>query len=332
MVGGMLLAGGEATALSGPYYSYASIYAMGGHLAATGGEGGGPNTVTNIQADESAEGSGPLSLADGAAWWCPASDPQCGISVASGAALGWAEASTDPVNGSVGTRDGAIHADGGPTPLRCVDFLGSQICQPVSHWGLAVSEATIRQAFVIGSDGTLAPGDPVSVQANFLLEGGFTDDLASGFTDNYPTGSVDAALLLTRYDPSDPAPFLELFDYTDWGGVEDILGTPAYAILLEDHIIAQTDSLLLEDVSISDSTEVLLQVGDVIVMDLVLRGTVLLQNDDQGREAWAEFGNTLGGSLLPLTAGAILMPLPEPGTALLLAAGLSGLAFLGRRR
>lgn len=90
--------------------------------------------------------------------------------------------------------------------------------------------------------------------------------------------------------------------------------------------------MLVEDVSISDSSEILLEVGDVIVMDLVLRGAAILQNDDEGREAWAEFGNTLGGSLVPLTAGAILVPLPEPSTALLLIAGLSGLAFLGRRR
>lgn len=333
LVGAMLLAGGEAWALSGAYYSYASIYAFGGHVAATGGENGGTNTVTHIQADEVAAGHGPQSLAGGAPWFCPPTNPGCSISIAPGAGLGWAEASTDPVNGSVGTRDGAWHASGGPVPLRCVDFppLG-KICQPVPLWGEAASEASIRQAFVIESDGTLAPGDPVTVQASFLLEGGFTDDLWSGLAGMEPTGTVDAALLLTVYDPSDPAPFLEDDDFLNWGSVADILATPALAAHLEDYIRVGTNSMVLEDVSVSDSREVSLAVGDVIVMDLVLRGTAILQNDDEGRVAWAEFGNTLGGSLAPLTAGAVLTPLPEPGTALLMLAGLSGLAFLGGRR
>ena len=82
----------------------------------------------------------------------------------------------------MGTRNGAIHVDSGPVPLRCVDLLGTQICQPVDDWGYAESEASIRLAYVVGSDGSLAPGDPVTLQADLLLEGVFEDDLTSGIS------------------------------------------------------------------------------------------------------------------------------------------------------
>ncbi len=333
VVGMVSFASSEALALSGPYYSYARIYADGGHVTATGGVGGGLNTVTNIQADESAQGTGPLHLEGGARWFCPDTDPTCNITLGSGAGLGWAEATTDPVNGTVGVRDGAFHVGGGPVPLRCVDFMGSQICQPVTNWGHAVSEASIRQAFVVGSDGSLAPGDPVTIQADLLLQGMFTDDPESGIDPiSVPNGHIDAALLLSLYDPTDPNLALDDFDYLDWGLVEDIMNTPVLAAELETSIVVGFDSTLASNIDHSEQRTIDVAVGDVIVLDLVMRGIAVLQNDDEGGLIWAEFDDTLGGSLTPLTAGATLAPIPEPSTALLLGLGMSGMALLRRRR
>lgn len=320
----------EAHALSGPYHGYVRIFALGGSTVSTGNLENPINTVTNIQADEGVDDTGPVSLAGGANWFCLPGNPNCSITFASNASLGWAESSSDPVAGVIETRTGAFHVDGGPVPPRCVEFLGMQICQPVGEWGTALSEGVVRQAFEVHAPG-LEPGTPVQVRADLSLAGMFTDDLFSGIGTMTPTTSVAAALLLSRYDPLDPAPFLEE-DYTPWSGIEDILGTPELRALLLDWILVETDSVTVEDVAVDQSITVTVEVGDVVVMDLGMETVAVLKNDDEGREAWAEFADTLTGSLVATTPGVVLVPLPEPDSGVLGAAVLTALAGLAARR
>ncbi len=342
----MALAFGQAQAgIDDPFYSYSSIYAKGGYVS-----GGlpGPESQISIQASDQAEAAGETSLADGGRWWCLPTEPDCSISFAPGAGLGWAEASADPEGGVVGTRNGSRHMESGPVPNYCVMLGNQKLCFPVSEWGESYSQASIRQVWQVGSNGSLEPGTSVSVQAAFSLEGEFTDDLTSGMAAQTPTGTIGAALFLGVYDPDDVESFYLWDSYINWGGVEDILGTPALEARLLDNLFYKIDSTgvyqtsffggqlteaefegsVLRDNSFTASVEV----GDVIILDLVLSGSSVLKNDDLGREAWSEFGNTLSSSLTALTEGVVLRPVREPSASLLLGAAIVSLSMLVRLR
>ena len=335
----LLVAVDTVWARSGPYYSYIEIYADGGGVTSGGLQG--PQSDPAIFALESAEGVVPISLADGAPWFC--NTPGCSVSIGSYAGLGWAEAEADAAGSLLGLRTGAFQA-AGPVPDNCTPWG----CFPVQTWGSASAYGYVSRLVRVESDGTLNPGGAVDVRASASLAGAFTDDLYTSRNPpvEVPAGRLHAALFMSRInDRADPLSYWNSGSHLSYGGVLDMLADPdLFAESRLGHVQYRTDSLATDPVGasvpvsetltldiIGSSLADPLQVGDLLLFEATLYVETMLENDEGGHVAWSEFGDTMTANLVPLTAGARLSSVPLPPAWLLLAPAAASLLALRRR-
>jgi len=151
--------------LTGPYYSYADIYAEQGYVSQDGSAGPGQNGEYSTAEDE---GAVPIFLAHGYRWWfysgecyifcgsypsfdfpgshalTPCPGPGCANPPIAGMSS-WAGVTTDPEAGTIAILVGAANA-GGPTADYCIpQGLLPPICfPPPSRWGVPSTYGYIR--------------------------------------------------------------------------------------------------------------------------------------------------------------------------------------------
>jgi len=326
-----------AQALVGPYYGYASVYAVSGHADATSPYGS--DTTDYVSTDE---GTAPISLADGHKWWCET--PNCGISDPAGSdASGWAEVTVDPAAATLGGLARAYH-DPGLVGPHCVPnpFGSGQICQGQSFWGAAGSWGYVGQLYAVGSDGSLAPGDPVTVSGELTVSGEWSGNPAI-------TGNrAEAMVILHRVDLANRPPFFDesgaihsRFDYEDlvtvpewYDGLLASVGTMApVGPIPASVVIGSFPDRATVDESYPFTADV--QVGDILLLQSFLDVEVSFDNDQSYHDVEGDFLHTAGVTLSPTTAGAVLVPhsgvVPEPLSLLLVATGMGAVVLFRRR-
>ena len=345
----ILITAGNARAYTNLDYSYAEIYATHGLVTQEGvadpGAYGGYSSVED-------EGTAPIFFAHGYRWWTYPSG--CDIWVCryyvtfdfpgshfcqndsdlgcmdgpTGGKASWGGIIVDQEEGKISSLVGATNDDDGPTAQYCVDnpFGTGPICYGIpSTWGYGSAYGYIRKVVSVESDGTLQPGDPVEIEASLSLQG---DGVQSG-------SHVRPVLFLTRMGDAEWHTWGE---YLNWGGVEDVLGTPD----MVDSMLGYMDLSVIpvDPTDYTNSISASVSVGDVIVMETMFRAYSSLDNpgsDGQNEETWAgsepvdlkthlsnattehvkEFvqqnGNTVQSFITATTQGAVLVPYISAG-------------------
>ncbi len=326
-----------------PYYSHADVFAERGLVSRDGVAEPGPYGDYSTADDQ---GPGSIFFAHGYRWWGYPSEMfllcdqypsfdfpgHHSLTYATGCAnppigsmAGWGGIIADPEAGAITSLVGASNVNG-PTHQYCVPFGQGQICYPPpSTWGFISAYGYIRQAFKVESDGTLQPDASVQIQASITY---------GNLLDGDPGGSLTPVLFLNTIENLTYLEWME-DEYLNWGGVQDILGTPE----LLDSMLAYIGPGRpvpgpLTDGMFTDSVTATVSVGDVVVVETMLRAVVSLDNPGASgeAEAWAgtepsalkhnydnatnqrvrelvgEHGNTLHSSLTTDTPGALLVP------------------------
>jgi len=345
----ILITAGNARAYTNLDYSYAEIYATHGLVTQEGvadpGAYGGYSSVED-------EGTAPIFFAHGYRWWTYPSG--CDIWVCryyvtfdfpgshfcqndsdlgcmdgpTGGKASWGGIIVDQEEGKISSLVGATNDDDGPTAQYCVDnpFGTGPICYGIpSTWGYGSAYGYIRKVVSVESDGTLQPGDPVEIEASLSLQG---DGVQSG-------SHVRPVLFLTRMGDAEWHTWGE---YLNWGGVEDVLGTPD----MVDSMLGYMDLSVIpvDPTDYTNSISASVSVGDVIVMETMFRAYSSLDNpgsDGQNEETWAgsepvdlkthlsnattehvkgfvqQNGNTVQSFITATTQGAVLVPYISAG-------------------
>jgi hypothetical protein len=280
---------------------------------------GGPGTGPGSAASDESLGAGLQRAEAGSKWWCDT--PGCSISTPPAAGLGWGEAEAWPAAGTIRARTGARSFNGSGAAVSW------QVSMPPfvftitpPYWGESQSASYLRSVWrVQSSDGSLQPGDPVSVEASIALDGTLDAPL-SGVSSG--KSEVRAAVLLNK--ASIAVQWLDGNDYLAMHTLEDMIGLePPLAFAYRYAKVAVPGAI--------DRSELLSQtfsVGDVIVMETLLDSFAGVANLGQQGEYWANFQGTLRSSIVAISPGAMLVPVPEPGSLALL--GLGGLALAAR--
>jgi hypothetical protein len=305
LTAGLLGVAPPAAAFSEPLYGEVSVYTYGGDLSAHGSAD-----------DDHDAGPGPVSAEAGSPWWC--STPGCSISLGPGAGLGWGTVSADAASGLIQTRAGAVNFANETVNWEvCPPWLPGCILVQPGYWGEALTDAYLRNSWrIVATDPSLAPGDPVDISATLnlggSLEGGDRTSIDAGLLLN--TAALANANWLAGTESTSMGTFLELFSTLPGVGWRHFT------------------TLDTGDVDHSDSLTQTFAVGDVIVMETLLRSFAGVPNQGIPNEVWANFDQTAQSTVVALTPGVMLVPVPEPGTWALLCAGLALTAAAVRRR
>lgn len=312
-----------------PFYSYSDY----------DGQGGSINSTLDASIEHgSQEGAGTTSVAGGQPWW--ASDGQS-VSISGISSQGWGEVTSDPQSGAIHSRSGAHHTD---TNGLSVEYQVTMDIDPYPvtfineppDWGKGASYGYIRALWEVGTDGSLSTGDSVELMGWLNVSGEFSGE---NFMD------MRAVMMVNRVED---AFWLDNREYIDNSILEDVILPDTVAIdnmlwflnYYRDSGMTDTD----DEVNINSSSTIEANVGDIILMEAILKTSAVLPNDGTGRDIWAEFGNTLESSLIANTQGVVLIPyfgdnddngnnapVPEPATLFLLGAGFLGIGVLRRR-
>ncbi len=283
---------GSAQAVVAPYYAHGDVSALKGDLSV-------------IERDSQVS-TGALSVSGGSKWWCEVSNPTCGIVVNPGASSAWGEVSVNPVTGTLGARAGSLRYG--------------------NNGGYGEAYGYMSQVFSVGTDGTLLPGDSVSVDANMLLQGIIESQSI--------LGSVAGMVLLNHYDSAYKYRNFDgtLVDHMPLSTFQDIFFSPTDLFPLLLGSVQHSAFLPTSLVNFSGSTSVNVNVGDVLIMETMLFVENHLGYSDNLGESWTDFQNTLTSALTTTTPGATLNAVPVPAAAWLFGSGLIGLIGVARRK
>jgi hypothetical protein len=258
-------------------------------------------TFATIEAVQ-AEGVGAIYRQAGQKFFCDT--PNCGISIAPGANPAWGEVPVDPAAGRLGSRAGSLGY--------------------VAWSGYAQTYGYYSQTLRLDADGSLQPGTPVSVDLTLQLDGTMDDGL-----------SVAAAGLLTVQAAGPAFDYVDGFgtpvDYMPVGTFLDLFYTPDHlesTLGYVRHQAGPNDS----PVNFSGADVLEVAVGDVLFLEAMLFLTNEYGNspDDIG-QSLTLFGSSLVSGLTPITAGAVLNPVPLPPALALFVPALLCLGLLRRR-
>jgi PEP-CTERM motif len=321
----LLLASAAGAMTMTPYYSFSEYYGQGGYVIA------GPNVTPSghlVSEHDSQEAAGTTSVAGGQAWWATGGG---GVSIGAISSQGWGEVTSNPEAGTIGSRSGANHTDTGGTPVSYpVSLGGATFTYTPWTWGNGESYGYIRMLYEVGTDGSLATGANVDLLAGLHVSGEF-----DGENDLYMRTTMMVNQVGNAF-------WLDAREYTDYGTLEDIVLPDPVAMnnMLWFQDVSRNSDDTDDPININASASMQVNVGDIILVEAMLKTDAVLPNDGNGRDIWAEFGNTLASNLTTDTAGAVLTPysvnggstpVPEPAILGLLGIGLVGLAGLRRK-
>ena len=279
-------------AVVAPYYAYGDAYTR--HNS--------PTDFSLIEANTT-QNNASLFVDAGGNWWCDT--PNCGVSIVAGANTAYSEVSADPINGTLNARAGS--------------FAYSE------YGGFARTYGYISQVFQVGTDGSLSPGDTVSLDINMLLE---------GTIDNHSqSGQVGGLVTVNHFDPS--------FSYDDGLGnpldympvstFEDLLFSPDILDAMPAHVRFYGDHTTTNNVNYNGTDSFDAVVGDILVVESMIYLNNALGYSDGVNDSWTDFNNTLSSSLTTTTLGATINAVPLPPALYLFASGLA-LMLIRRRR
>ncbi|MCW9024836.1 MAG: PEP-CTERM sorting domain-containing protein [Gammaproteobacteria bacterium] len=283
-----ILLPGLTQAVVVPYYAHGDVYTREGA------------PYFSLIEENQVENAGRVYLEAGNQWWCET--PNCGVSISAGAVGGYGEVEADPVNGTLAARAGSMAY--------------------AAYGGYGRAYGYISQVFRVGSDGSLLPGDTVSLDAGMLLDGYIEYDSQAGMIGALVT--VDHLANTMPYTDYMGNPL----DYMPVTTFEDVLFWPEY---LDQKLAAIQffGNQPSNPISVADSINFTASVGDVLIVESMLYVSNELGYSDGLGYSWTDFSNTMSSSLTPLTPGATLEAVPVPASIYLFA---SGLIFLLLRR
>jgi hypothetical protein len=307
-------ASGVSHATPDPVYDYAMVYVSAG--------------LEPPVTDEE-HGAGPVYAEAGDFCWFHGTASGCsGLPMAApGAVAAWGEASADAAAGSAALEVEAFNY-GVPDPLFQLP--------PHDDWGKASSYAYLRTTWEVAStDPSLELGDPVELELSLLLEGIF--DLHPGTDPDRGQGSARLTFMLNHSADTvwlEEDFYLDEYRYLGPGTFADVLGGYwSGTIDFQGYGVSNVDG----PVSLGETRAIMVQVGEVITLEVGVSAGVVIENTNTAGLTdpfyiEGDFAHTFSQSLEATTPGALLTLVPEPGTALLMTLGLSGLAVFGRRR
>jgi hypothetical protein len=308
------LGAGVAHAAPQPVYGYAMASAI---------EGLGPS------AGDEEHGAGPVHAEEGDFCWFHGTASGCGglPAAAPGAASAWAEVSANAAAGSAALEVEAFNY-GVPDPPFPIP--------PYGEWGEASSYAYLRTTWEVAStDPSLELGDPVELELSLLLDGIF--DLHPITDPDRGRGSARLTFMLNHSADTvwlEEDFYLDEYRYLGPGSFADVLaGYSSGAIDFQGYGVTDVDG----PVSLGETRAIMVQVGDVVTLEVAVSASVVIENTNtEGLTdpfyIEGDFAQTFSQSFEATTPGARLTLVPEPSTVVMVTAGLSGLAILGRRR
>ena len=286
---------GIASAYTQAMHGSVMAYAYGGSLGTASGD---------TQVDS---GPATVSAHAGDPWWC--STPGCSVSLGPQAGSGWGSVAADAHSGTISTRVGVFNATNSTVQWTIsVPWGSGTILYVPGYWGEALTEAYLRTSWrIVATDPALQTGDPVQLAATFAL---------SGTVDEGGRTSVSGGLLLNTAEAAGAAwlssrETLDVHTFLEAVAVDPAVGSLVFATGGGGTI---------------DHSETLVRsfaVGDVVLLETLLRTSAAIPNQGISGEVWVELGDTLQGSVVPLTAGVVLVPVPEADTWVMLAVGIA---------
>lgn len=302
---GLGLPAGTANAYVAPVHGAVSAYGYGGNSASHG--------AGDSDADA---GAGPLAATAGSAWWCET--PGCGVSLGPNAGSGWSSVRVDPGSGEIRARAGAMNQSHSAVGWDISVPWGSGTIHYVpGFWGESVAEAYLRRSWrLVATDPEVLAGSPVSVTGSLALTGEIqTGDI---------TSAIGGLLLNTA----------ELANAKWLAGTEAINVHSLFELVVVDPEVASRTFSVVEPgpIAISESLDRTFAVGDIVVMESLLRVTAAVRNEGIPREVWVDLDDTLHSAIVVNTPGVTLVPVPEPSSWVLMAVGIGVLGRAIRRR
>jgi hypothetical protein len=279
-----------ANALVAPYFVHGNISTLSGDFS--------------VIEENRLSDTGAISFWGGFDWRC-FHTPGCGISINPGASTAYAEVTLDPLTGTLGARAGSLGY--------------------VNFGGFGTAYGYVSQVFSVGTDGTLQPGDNVSVDVNMLLEGVIDIDSQNA--------TAAGMSVLNYFDPSrqyidfdgSPVDFIPLSTFQDLFFTPNMFGTELGRV---QHMANQPTTT----VNFQSTATAEVNVGDVLVLEtMIFVDNHLGFSPDLG-QSWTEFHSTLSSSLTTSTSGATLNVIPVPAAVWLFGSGLLGLIGIARRK
>lgn len=260
-------------------------------------------------ADE-AEGSGASTAEAGDYCFFYWGSPSCGGGLPAWGRYSvnaWGEISADPATGEIAALQD-VHNYGAPTG----GFY--------TRYGETLGFAYLRSTWqVVSDDPSLEAGDIVDLQLSFDLDGSFSIG-DRGAATGYVAFMVNDLTASTLGDP--------YLGISGWETVQGALG---------DQMILSESTNFWHATwtgNLQDSFSFQATVGEVLALETAFLLNLWIDRvgGDTDTFSNADFAHTLSSALEATTPGIRLEAVPEPGSAILLAMGISGLACLGRRR